>query len=70
LQAWLDEVQRRSVGRVTELPEPEKTAAASGRVLAEFVLRLSEHHEAGAEASQAELRQRLPEAEYRALFPE
>jgi len=69
LQAWLDDVQRRSASRMAEWPEPERASAAAGRVLAEFVLRLSEHDEAGAEAAQAELRRRLPDAEYRALFP-
>lgn len=70
LQAWLDEVQRRSAGREAELPEPERATAAAGRVLAEFVLRVSENDRVGAEAAQAELQRRLPEPAYRALFPE
>lgn len=69
LQAWLDETQRRSAGRMAELSEPERTTAAAGRLFAELVLRLAEHDERGAEAARAEMQQRLPEPAYRALFP-
>lgn len=68
LQAWLERIRLNSRARLGPLPGQEASVEA-GSLVAEMVLCLSEQNTAGAQAAQMKLRQTLPEAVYRKLFP-
>ena len=69
LQVWLEQVRLRSRDRLATLTGRESSAIAAGSVLAEMTLCLSEQNQVGARAAQERLRQTLPIAAYRSLFP-